>query len=1427
MNRLISLLIAAGGVVVFPLVDSAIKGTIVLLLAGTVCLVLRRDSAATRHMVWSMAVCLLIAMPVLSLVLPEWRVLPSWINSDEPAVATSSPTTVVAMDSPSAVAEMAESSISTPFPGQYFPADESVEMPTTQPNIESDSSESVASAGYVAASPSALSWTTWLSGIWFFGCVVLVARLLAAAVLLRRSARRSMIVTLDSGERLGVSPPCSSQINNCPTLQRVDSDPHPRLARCGLQNADAKSTRRADAQPLAIADAQLQRLQTALIQATALLGVKKPIQLLIDPQRSIPIVWGLLKTRLQLPVEAVQWTDEQLQSVLLHELAHVRRKDLFILAITQVACALHWFNPLVWIAAWRMHVERERACDDLVLASGVRASAYAEHLLDVATRLSSSKWTQACGLAMSRSSSLHGRLTAVLSEKQNRRSVSTTVLAAAMMICTAVVVPVAMLCADAETASSKAETVVSESPKAIQDDSLPELQRPDLSTVTTAKKAGSSDESNVEISVKWSAHLDAAIAALRSGGSIDVARNHGMPLPEFLRDAPWGASDSDGLRLALMVDTSTATETNTELIGRNFVRRRLLVHNSGDHLVEFVATNIHHRFGEGEYSCVSFSSTNTTIITHLAPDAYVEFYMPSVLWEFSMASMRYEPGIDEFPLCVRRGKNGVAMVADLCLIKAVKEETRDGASLKRLTLKSKKEHIDVALTRSQIRKNIKFADSPGDYVLSRNVKLTIKASVDSPSEIVARVVFNDKIQGVDSAGRSMDIKLDEPYRFGWEVGTGIVWLATKSGSQRIDYSIPEVSNQLAIEPFDPKYLPASVSYSLNKFIKGETSPNASQSDRAVDTQVASNISVRHAESNSSVATDGPNAKNDESTVQQGSNKLQIADRSGTYDLGKGRTLKIDASGIDKQWFEIRWSESGDWKKSRLRIPISMSETEVATLRMQPGTQLANVAPDERKNSDKALEQRLVITEPTFGWKIVWNENSDDLWFECSRQAAVVTRLTTANPAQVTATHYFRSLLPPFIESRDVPYALRIRQPVSKQGLFGVVTSFLVPPPNEEADELDLAAESSADWNVIASETDADGKPSRNVAVPVKTVVSPTITFIRGYLLKPDGTPAAGYMISAEDGVDRLKYRSSRIPALPQSAMTAEDGSFKIVLRRHLPLSIFLWAAKEKRKISEEFAPLEVSVPANGDVGHIRFSKGRTVTGKVVGLDGKGLANVRVSCVRQNPRVQGLYSLICNRTATTGDDGAFTLPPLGAGDYLLKIETHSLGDDELSIAFANQRINSSDTEPLHLEGQAVKGNLLLAKQNHEPIEVDFRPLKTVNITLDVTVNRSNPKFNDFEVRISGRLPGMTSADPASFWTRPGRATLTQGHFTIAVPEGLTRASINAAPVYMRIGDKPEFIWQRPNDATPKNIDQLELGTVSEPLGLALTVKDAAE
>jgi hypothetical protein len=165
----------------------------------------------------------------------------------------------------------------------------------------------------------------------------------------------------------------------------------------------------------------------------------------------MPVVWGLLRVRLRLPAEAVEWSVEQQRSVLLHELAHIRRHDLVILTMTQFACALNWFNPLMWFAAWRLHIERERACDDLVLSAGIRPSTYAEHLVELVSRLRPAAWTRSCGLAMARKSSLEGRLLAVLSEKLNRRGVSRALAAAALILGAAVAIPVAMLrAADAD-----------------------------------------------------------------------------------------------------------------------------------------------------------------------------------------------------------------------------------------------------------------------------------------------------------------------------------------------------------------------------------------------------------------------------------------------------------------------------------------------------------------------------------------------------------------------------------------------------------------------------------------------------------------------------------------------------------------------------------------------------------------------------------------------------------------------------------------------------------------------------------------------------------------------------------------------------------------------------------------------------------------
>ena len=98
-----------------------------------------------------------------------------------------------------------------------------------------------------------------------------------------------------------------------------------------------------------------------------------------------PAVTGVLSPVILLPHDAAEWSDERRELVLAHELAHVARHDCLAHIVTQVACALHWFDSLAWIAARRLRIERELAADDRVLDAGARASSYAEHLLALAT----------------------------------------------------------------------------------------------------------------------------------------------------------------------------------------------------------------------------------------------------------------------------------------------------------------------------------------------------------------------------------------------------------------------------------------------------------------------------------------------------------------------------------------------------------------------------------------------------------------------------------------------------------------------------------------------------------------------------------------------------------------------------------------------------------------------------------------------------------------------------------------------------------------------------------------------------------------------------------------------------------------------------------------------------------------------------------
>lgn len=102
---------------------------------------------------------------------------------------------------------------------------------------------------------------------------------------------------------------------------------------------------------------------------------------------AVPCVVGFLKPVVLLPVSLVTGLDsEQLEAVLLHEFAHVRRLDPLVNVLQRLVEATLFYHPCVWALSSRIRVERENCCDDLAVAAGAGPFSYARVLLEVAER---------------------------------------------------------------------------------------------------------------------------------------------------------------------------------------------------------------------------------------------------------------------------------------------------------------------------------------------------------------------------------------------------------------------------------------------------------------------------------------------------------------------------------------------------------------------------------------------------------------------------------------------------------------------------------------------------------------------------------------------------------------------------------------------------------------------------------------------------------------------------------------------------------------------------------------------------------------------------------------------------------------------------------------------------------------------------------
>jgi beta-lactamase regulating signal transducer with metallopeptidase domain len=388
---------------------TALAGAAILAFAAATSLLLGKASASLRHLVWTTALAATLALPVLetSGVRIEVRVPAAWTDAAETAI-------------PGYVADRAPSrqrparTSATETVGAQAPTERAVSGPTAVTEAPVTSAAVGVTVAATAAEPSAgtasgvappsgrrspeaaserlptgaASVGEALAAVWLIGTLVLLAATLFAQLAAHRLTTR------------GVRP--------------ADPNARGRLAVLAYESR-----------------------------------IRRPIRLVVSSALRVPATWGLGTSTIVLPARYGSWSPRTLDRVLLHELAHIQRKDCWTLLLGELARAVHWPNPLTWIAVRRQRFESERACDDRVLARGDVPSDYAEDLVGIARSLRAGVRAPRAALAMAGTSGVASRIRSILDPERSRGRVGPLGVLAAIVLALAVpfsatgIVPVA------------------------------------------------------------------------------------------------------------------------------------------------------------------------------------------------------------------------------------------------------------------------------------------------------------------------------------------------------------------------------------------------------------------------------------------------------------------------------------------------------------------------------------------------------------------------------------------------------------------------------------------------------------------------------------------------------------------------------------------------------------------------------------------------------------------------------------------------------------------------------------------------------------------------------------------------------------------------------------------------------------------------
>jgi len=183
-------------------------------------------------------------------------------------------------------------------------------------------------------------------------------------------------------------------------------------------------------------------LQSFAERVAADLSLRGKFCVILSASCRIPFSFGLRKPVVILPVDAPGWPLVRLGSVLAHELAHLRRRDLFTQSVAYAVCVLLWFIPPLWLAYRAMLREAETCCDQQVIDRGVRGPEYANSILDLVKSSGGRVLLPCTSAALGLKTMIRSRITRLLALRPGRHPFRLRDAAKVALVCLCCLAPV-------------------------------------------------------------------------------------------------------------------------------------------------------------------------------------------------------------------------------------------------------------------------------------------------------------------------------------------------------------------------------------------------------------------------------------------------------------------------------------------------------------------------------------------------------------------------------------------------------------------------------------------------------------------------------------------------------------------------------------------------------------------------------------------------------------------------------------------------------------------------------------------------------------------------------------------------------------------------------------------------------------------------